>query len=758
MNIVSLCSACFVVVLVLGVYGVISYKEHNYMGNLLWRSSVAAIILVLSYTYGFLSSSETFSDAMFSISFAATGWALNYLNLFAHKYSDSMPSRAYIRIRTIILLADTVVILSNPFSHFAATYKVENDRHLGVVVQKQFFYQFHSIFCYIMLIGIIVVLMVTVIRTSEYYRIRYEVELLAVLLMIITKIIVIYSATSFDYSIFIYAIAIAFSYHCTYMFSAGGIMCAVSRIVDDNIADATITFDQNGNVLKVNDACMRIFPSDVRENYENMYKTLGNPAEGTSKIKYDDSLYEMRYETIIDSKDRKVADVFIFHDISEDERRFIREHAIATRDQLTEAYNRIGFFEAAEEFLKNNSANARYVVVACGICNFKGINSFYGIESGDFLLREISSKLCVLNRKYWMLYGRIAEGKFAVLLPVEHMDKVIDELSSIPVKINEVATINADMCFGFISMDNKEKNLDYYYERALIALSEAKKGIGGNVCEYTERMEELAHRRQLILSEMHNAIKEKQFFVEFQPQVSLKTGKVCGAEALARWKHPTLGRLPSDEFIPLFEDNGFITKMDIFIWEEAAAAIVKMRERGTYMGPVSVNVSQLDIKNTNVVETLSRIVRVNGLSPKDIHVEITESACASDRESLIRTMFGLREKGFLLEIDDFGSGYSSLNALMHMPFDVIKLDMAFMVDDTSTENGQVIVNAMAKMIHDLKASIIVEGVETTRNVETALKFEGDIAQGHYFSKPLVRPRFEEYVLRLEGEPALPVKS
>jgi len=298
-------------------------------------------------------------------------------------------------------------------------------------------------------------------------------------------------------------------------------------------------------------------------------------------------------------------------------------------------------------------------------------------------------------------------------------------------------------------MTDMTKPVEYYYEIALLALAECKKNVSNSVLEYSSAMAQEQRRTQSLIAEMHEAIDKNEFYIELQPQIDLKSNKVSGAEALVRWQHPTLGKIPPQEFIPLFEENGFVSNVDMYVWEKAAETLKHFYDEGTYDGTISVNVSRVDVMSVDVVKELERIVKKYGIPPEKLHIEITESACIGDKDTLISVMDGLRERGFIVEIDDFGSGYSSLNALMELPFDVVKLDMDFMKEDRSDEKGGVIVNAMAGMIHNLNAKIIVEGVETGDSVKKALNIDGDAAQGYHYSKPVPVDEFISFVKNFE---------
>ncbi|MBR5357143.1 MAG: EAL domain-containing protein, partial [Lachnospiraceae bacterium] len=338
-----------------------------------------------------------------------------------------------------------------------------------------------------------------------------------------------------------------------------------------------------------------------------------------------------------------------------------------------------------------------------------------------------------------------AEGKFTSLIPFEYVDTVVEELSKLTVEGEDHAKIHIDICNGFVVMNDKKRPIGYYYERALLALDKCKKKVDTLVLEYTKEMAEEQRRHQLMREEMRAAIDKKEFFIVLQPQIDMKENKVCGAEALVRWNHPILGLVFPGDFIPLFEDNGYITKLDRYVWEEAASTIREFMDRGVYDGHISINVSRVDIMSFDVCDFLINLVEKYKIPVEKLHVEVTESALVNGKDSLVSTLEKLREYGFIVEIDDFGSGYSSLNSLMHIPFDVVKLDMVFMRELTKAEKDEIIIGSIAKLIHDLHASIVVEGVENQDNVDMIHRFKGDVSQGYFYSKPIPKEIFLEYV-------------
>ncbi len=747
MTFIVLNAYAIVATILLTVYGIFSFKKGKGGGRLLagafWLcASLFAVLLISLYL-----SSDYLKKICYSFVLAYQSWILYFVLLSVRDFCSYSKKRTYIIALRILLIINTAVLITNPINHFGVDFS-KYDFH-GVDLLKPIidpFYLCVGITFFLLIGSIFVVIFHKVMQLSAYYRTRYYPILAGAVALVIAGAISLRTASGFaDPSIFLMTVGLFLLYFVLYNFSNNTLLGKLQPYINDCMADASVIYDNTGEILAINKRACEIFDENIRKNASMLKDFLDYPdANREKKCELNGYTYSVLYKPVFDKKNNLVADIFVLHDVTEMERRIEQEHKIAITDALTGAHNRKGFFELANDFLYRNESEAGFALVISGVLDFKSINSSYGSKVGDTVLKAIERKFHDYHHSYPMIYGRTAEGKFTALIPFDYVDELAADMSLVNIPIGNESAISVELCHGFIVLDDISKPLDYYYERALIALSECKKNATIGVLEYSYSMEEKIARQQVLISEMHNAINDEQFFIELQPQINLSNRKVCGAEALVRWNHPKLGRISPAEFIPLFEDNGFISNLDVYVWEKAAKTLKMLEEEGVYDGSVSVNVSQIDIKSMDVATVLERIVDETHVDREKFHVEITESACADKRESLIYTMERLRERGFILEIDDFGSGYSSLNALMHLPFDVVKLDMEFMKENNLEGKNGVIMNSIAYMIHNIGASIIVEGVETERNVENMVNFGGDIAQGYYFSRPLSVEAFKEY--------------
>lgn len=264
---------------------------------------------------------------------------------------------------------------------------------------------------------------------------------------------------------------------------------------------------------------------------------------------------------------------------------------------------------------------------------------------------------------------------------------------------------------------------------------------------YDEKMLMRELLNQRLLNDLRQAVEERQFTVYYQPKYNIQCEppQLSSAEALIRWKHPELGMISPGDFIPLFEGNGKISVVDNFVWAEAARQIDIWRDKYGLELPVSVNLSRADVFDPLLEEKLNRLIEENRLNRKSLKLEVTESAYTDNAKQLLEVINRLRDSGFEIEMDDFGSGYSSLNMISAMPIDVLKMDRGFIKDiEHNTKNFR-LVEIVLDIAKYLKVPVVAEGVETETQLQMLRDAECDLVQGFYFSRPLPPEDFEKLI-------------
>ena len=279
---------------------------------------------------------------------------------------------------------------------------------------------------------------------------------------------------------------------------------------------------------------------------------------------------------------------------------------------------------------------------------------------------------------------------------------------------------------------------------------EAQKHVIGNfdnrICYYEDKMTEEIEKELDILNESRIALERRQFYLAVQPKCRITTGKIVGAEALVRWKHPERGMIFPGQFIPVLEKNGFISDLDLYVWEEACRYIRKWMDEGVKPVPISINVSRIDMLSMDVVKELNALTEKYKIDKKYLKVEITESAYVDNANKILDILRDLEEAGFTLLMDDFGSGYSSLNMLKEAIVDILKIDMKFLdMKEEDAQKGLTILKSIIKMSNEMNLPIIVEGVETKEQADFLAKMKVRYAQGYLFYKPMHIDDFEELI-------------
>ena len=409
-------------------------------------------------------------------------------------------------------------------------------------------------------------------------------------------------------------------------------------------------------------------------------------------------------------------------------------------DRLTGLYSKEFFYQRVRETLRQNSGQ-NYYLICSDIVNFKLINDVFGVAAGDRLLCGIAD----MYRRYvgeGGICGHLDADRFACLL---EFDDVFTEQMFISAneEINRLQNAkNVAVKWGIYSVGNQNVTVEQMCDRALLAARSIKEQYGVYYAAHDDKLRDELLRQQAIIDSMETALKEGQFLVYLQPKYRIWDETLAGAEALVRWKHPEWGFQSPAEFIPLFEKNGFITKLDQFVWDKTCFYLRKWDEEGYPPIPVSVNVSRADIYHADIADIMMRTVSKYGLTPSRLHLEITESAYTEDPGQIIETVRHLRELGFVIEMDDFGSGYSSLNMLNQMPIDILKLDMQFVQSETAKPMDQGILQLIMELARRMHLSVVAEGVETKTQLDRLSETGCEYVQGYYFARPMPEGEFE----------------
>lgn len=415
----------------------------------------------------------------------------------------------------------------------------------------------------------------------------------------------------------------------------------------------------------------------------------------------------------------------------------------ADYDMLTGIYNRQTFCRETAKMLEREK-NEKYVLLRLDVERFKVINDLFGTEIGDEVLCTIALNFKRSLRR-WGTYGRLEADHFVCCFPEKffNAEKILERIDRVINRININYSIVVN--FGVYPIDDVSLPIERMCDRANLALRTIKGNYLKKYAFYDENLRNTILKEQQIANEMDYALKNGQFKIHLQPIYSVASEKPVSAEALVRWYHPERGLISPVDFIPLFERNGFISKLDAYVWEEVCKFISNEKNKGHKVVPISVNVSRINLYNANICNDIIGLIQKYGIEPQMLKLEITESAYTDNPHQLLKVMETLQRYGFEVLMDDFGSGYSSLNMLKDVPVDILKIDMKFIEDlEVSSRAGSVMTNVI-RMAKWLNMSVVAEGVETKAQLVVLRNIGCDKVQGYYLSKPLPTEEFEKLI-------------
>ena len=428
-------------------------------------------------------------------------------------------------------------------------------------------------------------------------------------------------------------------------------------------------------------------------------------------------------------------------------RQLMEMHQYVEKDSLTGIYNREAFYRKAAELMQEHH-QTRYSIVYLDISCFKVVNDLFRIETGNLILKTAAFYFNMLVGEEG-LCARIEADHFALCVPTDKldMDKTIAGLDSTIQSLG----ISHNVLFyaGIYPVDNVYLPLDQMCDRAHMALNRIKGRYMTRYAYYDKAMRDQMIEEQMIARNMEYALQEGQFVIHLQPIYETGANSIVGAEALVRWNY-NKGQISPGKFIPIFENNGFIVRLDRFVWEEACKVLRAQIDAGLTPVPISVNLSRLNFYSQDLLDFLQELMKKYDLPAKLLKLEITESAYMDNPHQLIAIVRAFKGHGFSVLMDDFGSGYSSLSMLKDLPVDVLKIDMAFVQEVDKSSRAGAILESIVELGKHLRMEVIVEGVETREQVDFLEKIGCRLIQGYYFSKPLDKESFLGLIKRSQN--------
>ena len=431
------------------------------------------------------------------------------------------------------------------------------------------------------------------------------------------------------------------------------------------------------------------------------------------------------------------------------DQQLVEMHRCVKTDTLTGIYNRETFYSKAAVLLQGHRGTA-YDMICFDISGFKAVNDLFRTDTGNLVLKTAAVYFHVLAGEDG-LCARLEADHFALCLPRERvdMDTIMDGLDNIVQPLS--SNYNIAFYAGVYPVDEEPLPIAQMCARAQMALSSIKGSYVARYACYDKSMRDRMAEEQMVLRDMDFALQERQFCIYLQPVYNLRTNAIVSAEALVRWKHPKIGMISPDRFIQVFERNGFIARLDYFVWEEVCRFLKTQKTCGHKVTPVSVNISRLNFYNRGLLDSLIGLLEKYELEPWMLKLEITERAYVENPHQLSKVVRLLRAKGFPVLIDDFGTGSSSLSMVKNLPVDSLKIGVAFVHEAEKSERAGIVLESIVSMAQRLGMDVVVEGVETKQQVDYLADIGCEVVQGYYYSRPLPEAEFTSLLIRSQSE-------
>ena len=697
--------------------------------------------------------------------FVSTDWMLIYTIRYVAEYCDYPYYKTGLeRVMGLLAGIDTVsIFLNHAFHHcFSLEKIVLENGHIYYKYGSLWYHYIHLAFSYIVVLACVIMLVTKLFKTSIFYREKYVVIIGSIMAVGVWELYYIIYPSVLEYSMLAYAAMPILVYFFTIIYKPFFATHRMLNEVVSNVSEAILFFDDNHKCIYTNRQAKELFGFEdvpgidawkqlaediaidefelqdiLKEGY---YQKILDYYRDGEKLTFD-----IEYQRVMDKKGRVAGEFLTARDRTEEQRRLDKERYQATHDSLTGLYNAEYLYTRIEKELIENS-NHRYVIVVSDIKGFKMVNDVYGQKTGDDILINIAREL-EKHASDSTIYGRISGDKFGLMMRRENYTETIftDE-------VKRVTQDRGDMYYpiivhvGVYEITDRRIPVSVMFDRAFMALSTVKNDLQKRIAYYDSNLREDVLWEQRIAGSIDAGLESEQIIPYMQPQVS-GDGTIRGVELLARWMHPTEGFLKPKRFLPTLEKNGYVVRLDQFMWERACRTIKKWESTEWSDLYVSVNISPVDFFFMDVVSVLVSLVERYEIEPKKLRLEITENTMMYDAKRRIEVIDNLREHGFLVEMDDFGNGFSSLNMLKDIPIDVIKIDMAFLEEGRDEEKAKEILQSMISLANRLSIPVITEGVETKEQLDFLTAMGCDSFQGYYFARAVPSEDFEERYLR-----------
>lgn len=734
-----------------------SFKKHDKIGkSVCIYESLALACAIVFFIFTFVPG-YTVTVLAKGLTMALFDWMLIALMLYTQYYTGAVKSFKSVQAASMIFaVLDTYMLIENTWTNKIFDIESIKAEHINVVFNyDSLWYKLHFMFTYAFAIMIIFTYLFMFIRSSRIYRKAYGAIAAVIIIGVSFDVATIGSDSIYDLSMIIYGVMSVLIYYLTYRYVPNELIENMLSLVVSDMNNGIICYDRKGRCIYYNELVETIYRnggnmSEYERKYSRWIEKTGDDRRDSMTFQTDIELngekhyFEIAYKRIYDERKRFICDYFVYNDRTQMYESWEQEKYKASHDSLTGLLNRDQFYEEVHDMV-NKYPDTTFYLICSNIKDFKFINEIFGMEKGNQVLIN-QAKLMASNPSERTICARLMNDRFALCLPREEFDekRVADSIEELQREFTG-NSFHLHTYMGVYEIRDRDEAVRVMVDKANIAADTIKNDFDCCVAYYDGHLLEISIEQRRLLGEFEPALQKDEFAMYLQPQVNCD-GVAKGAEALVRWVHPSRGILTPYAFIDILENAGLIYKLDLYIWEKAAQKLAEWKEKGYGSYHISVNISTKDFYIIDIYETFTGLISKYDIPASKLHLEITETTLMTDFEKNMNIIHKLQDVGFRVEIDDFGSGYSSLNMLKDISADVLKIDMGFLRESENEVKGQDILESIITLASKIGMDVITEGVETKKQLDMLTMMGCHEFQGYYFSKPVPVSEFEEKYL------------
>lgn len=745
-------SSIFIVLI--GVYCIYLKQNKSPLSKSLFNLHLGAIVSTVLYNISLITTKLLFAYFITSLYYISIHFLVILLTDFIFIFTETSSSPKYKKFIAVfkkiwlyVFLVDSFILILNPFFHHEFELsRLFINHNVFLCWNAKYFWMFniHLCLCFALSAVIFGILLVKIIKANRFYKSKYISVFAVFLITLVVNIVFLKSKTYLDFSVLFYSV-FSIICSCFTLFSIPrSIQNEMLKQLSDNINIGIFCFNLERKCIYSNSTAKKFFlaKDEILNELKSLLALRKDFVKRNIEIKQDDKTLTLaeEFSYLLDSQKKAYGYILKLNDITEELNKASEELFDSTHDALTGLLTRDAFYSETEKILKSDP-NSQYYMICTNIKNFKLVNDLFGSEKGDEFLKEFAKKL--KNTQYkTILTGRITGDRFAILLNKTEVDEVdalqkIKELEKFTFSLN----YKLHIFVGIYKITDINENVSSMFDKAVLAIKNISENYSVNVAYYDNDMLSILKKNREVINAFNDALNNNHFKMYLQPQVRCSDEKVVGAEALVRWETEKGVIHSPASFIKILEDNGLIHELDKFIWEQAVQLLQKWQLLGIDHH-ISVNVSTRDFYLIPLYETFTSLVTKYGIPPQKLKLEITETALVHDLKRHKQIITDLQKFGFTIEMDDFGSGYSSLTILKNISINILKIDMMFLSKTKHKERSKKILESVIKMAQKLGIKIIVEGVEDKEQAEFLRNLNCDFFQGYLYSKPITVANFE----------------